>query len=295
MNRTASSPLPCWLFTGAGGRVGRMLWRHWQSEPPAARLLRQIRKPGQAAGQGGESLLWDPLSQPIPEGAGEIACLIAYAGITPAYGADLGLNATLAEASLAAAFKAGIGRVLLTSSSAVYGTPRGDAPLREADAPKMVGDYGQSKLVMEAVCEAWRARGMEICCLRIGNVAGADALLLNGLAAAGRPLTLDRFADGGGPLRSYVGPATLARITAALAQSPGPLPPCLNIGAPEPVAMADLARAAGFAWVWREAPAAALQRITLDVSALEAFYPFAPADSAPSEIIRQWTGARDPQ
>lgn len=281
-----------WLITGAGGRVGTMLWRHWQQEPPLAELVRQTRKPGQVDAN---SLLWDPLAQPLPEAAGNIDCLIGYAGITPAYGADLGLNASLAEATLRAAFEAGIGRVLLTSSSAVYGAPLDDAALREEDAPRPVNDYGRNKLAMEAVCDPWRLRGLEICCLRIGNVAGADVLLLNGLAARGQALRIDRFSDGGGPLRSYIGPATLARVTAALASHPGSLPTCLNIGAPEAVAMSDLASAAGFAWQWQEAPASAHQRITLDLTRLGALYSFAPADSEPLEMIRQWTRLRSPQ
>jgi nucleoside-diphosphate-sugar epimerase len=182
----------------------------------------------------------------------------------------------------------------LTSSSAVYGAPKGNAPLQEDDEPRPVNDYGRSKLAMEEICEPWRARGMDICCLRIGNVAGADVLLLNGMAAD-KPLVIDRFDDGGGPLRSYIGPATLARITATLAANPEPLPFHINIGAPEPVAMADLASAAGIAWAWQKAPPSAHQRITLDLSRLEALYSFAPTDSRPKELIDQWTGLRDPQ
>lgn len=283
--------MPRWLFTGSGGRVGTMLWRHWQEEPPPAELLRQTRKPSQ---EDAKSLLWDPLAQPLPADAGNIDCLIAYAGITPTYGTDLGLNWLLAEASLRAAFEAGAGRVILTSSSAVYGTPVDSAALREEAVPQPINDYGRSKLAMEAVCDAWRARGLEICCLRIGNVAGADVLLLNGLAAKGQPLRIDRFADGRGPLRSYIGPATLARVTAALAAHRGPLPPILNIAVPKPVSMVDLAGAAGFDWQWQDAPASAHQRITLDVSRLQTLYSFALIDSDPLEMVRQWTRLRDP-
>ena len=292
MKQSAPPPGRRWLVTGAGGRVGRMLWRHWQQEPPAAELLRQTRKIEDSTGN---SLLWDPLTQPLPVAAGRIDCFIAYAGITPAYGADLGLNAELAEATLSAAFQAGITRVLLTSSSAVYGVQPDTIGIREDDPTRPLNDYGRSKLAMEAVCDQWRTRGMEICCLRIGNVAGADVLLLNGLAATGAPLRIDRFSDGTGPLRSYIGPATLARVTATLAAHQGPLPPCLNIGAPGAVAMADLAAMAGFPWAWQEAPSLAHQRITLDVSRLEALYSFAPTDSDPVEMIAQWTGLRDPQ
>lgn len=286
--------MPRWLVTGSGGRVGRMLWKHWQQDNPGAVLVRQTRK-ADAEPSRKNGLPWDPLTQPLPNAAGRFDCLIAYAGITPAYSADLGLNAALAEASLAAAFEAGISRVLLTSSAAVYGEPLDGQALCEEDETRPVNDYGRSKLAMEAVCDPWRARGLEICCLRIGNVVGADALLLNGLAAKGLPLRIDRFADGGGPQRSYIGPATLASVTAALAAHPDPLPACLNIGAPNPVAMADLASAAGFDWQWQAAPVSAHQRITLDVSRLAALYSFTPADSEPLEMICQWSRLRDLQ
>lgn len=300
MNQSAPPPNKRWLFTGAGGRVGRMLWRHWQQEPPSADLIRQTRNAARDfshdTGKDGDNILvWDPLSQALPAETGRIDCVVAYAGITPAYGMDLGLNAALAEASLSAAFEAGASRVLLTSSSAIYGVPPGDAGIREDDTPHPVNDYGRSKLMMEAVCDPWRERGLEICCLRIGNVAGADVLLLNGLAASRAPLRIDRFSDGAGPLRSYIGPATLARVTAALASNEGSLPPSLNIGAPGAVAMSDLATAAGFPWVWQDAPPSAHQRITLDLSRLEALYSFAPKDSDPREMIAQWARLKDPQ
>lgn len=294
MNRAEDSFKPRWLVTGTGGRVGRMLWKHWQEDNPGAKLVRQTRR-AEAEPDMENCLFWDPLAQPLPVAAGTIDCLIAYAGITPAHGANLGLNVALAEASLAAAFEAGIGRVILTSSSAVYGVPRDGRALREDDVPCPVNDYGRSKLAMEAICNSWRERGMEVCCLRIGNVAGADALLLNGLAAKGEALRIDRFADGSGPLRSYIGPETLARVTATLAAHPSRLPLSINTGAPVPVAMPDLASAASFDWQWQEAPPSAHQRITLDVSLLESLYSFAPADSDPLEMIRQWTRLRGPQ
>jgi len=205
----------------------------------------------------------------------------------------LDLNIALAEATLAAAYAAGISRVLLTSSSAVYGVPSSDVSLCETDAPHPINAYGRAKLAMEAACAPWRGRGMEICCLRIGNVAGADVLLLNGLAAGPQnPLRIDCFADGSGPVRSYIGPETLARVTAALAAHPGKLPDLLNIGAPEAVAMAGLASAAGMEWRWQEAPQAAIQRITLDITRLASLYSFAPSDSDPVEMIRQWAAIR---
>ncbi|NGM44579.1 NAD(P)-dependent oxidoreductase [Rhodobacter sp. SGA-6-6] len=288
---TDSSPSttqPRWLVTGTSGRVGRMLRRHWQAEPPPCVLIVQSRRPG-------EGLEWDLLTGPLPDGAGPLDCLIAFAGVTPGPGADLSVNIALAEATLSAAHAAGIPRVLVTSSSAVYGAPAGDGPLDEDSPLRPVNAYGHAKLAMEAACAPWRDRGLEVCCLRIGNVAGADVLLLNGRTASPEaPLRIDRFADGAGPLRTYIGPETLAGVTVALARHPNPLPDVVNIGTPRPVAMANLATAAGMSWCWQEAPPTAIQRITLDLSRLESLYSFAPADSEPAEMIRQWHDTRDP-
>jgi len=157
--------------TGASGRIGRTILRHWQSEPPLAELILQTRREG-------SGLLWDPLLSSLPKTLGELSCLVAFAGVTPAAGSELQGNVALAEATLTAAFDSGIPRVLLTSSSAVYGVPRGGVPLTEADTLRPRNPYGEAKARMEAICDRWRGKGLEVCCLRIGNVAGADVLLL---------------------------------------------------------------------------------------------------------------------
>jgi nucleoside-diphosphate-sugar epimerase len=95
---------------------------------------------------------------------------------------DLALNTQLGLAAVAAAAQLEIQRVLLASSSAVYGT-HSDAPFTETDPLVPVNDYGRAKQVMEQICHARaHATGVALCCLRIGNVAGADALLCIGAA-----------------------------------------------------------------------------------------------------------------
>lgn len=287
MTKADPATAPHWLITGSTGRVGRLLMAAWRAEPPAATLLRQLRKASSATAAHGE-ILWDPLAGALPASLPKTECLIAYAGITPAYGADLDLNAALAEATFRAAAKAGIPRILITSSSAVYGVPDGGTAADEATPLRPVNAYGRSKAAMEEICSIWRDRGLEICCLRIGNVAGADALLLNGQAAQDKPLKIDQFSNGTGPVRSYIGPLTLARVTATLAAYPARLPTTLNIAAPQPISMSDLASAAGYAWEWQPAPEAAHQEITLDTRQLQSLYSCQPLDSAPAEMVRQW-------
>jgi UDP-glucose 4-epimerase len=136
-----------------------------------------------------------------------------------------------------------------------------------------------------------RAPGSSRTCVTpSANVAGADALLLN--AAVPEPHFIDRFASGGGPVRSYIGPGSLARVVLALAAAPG-LPPVLNVAAPAPVAMVDLARVAGGDWRWRPAPDGAVERLTLDCSALTRHVHFAPAESTATAMVAQWRACRE--
>jgi nucleoside-diphosphate-sugar epimerase len=275
------------VLVGATGRVGRMVAAHWHLNPPAGLAALTQDRAGALPG----ALAWAPLDGPGPLVAevargGPVAALVVLAGVVPGPGADLSLNAALAVACLRAAQAAGVRRVLVASSSAVYGAGDG---LAEGAALAPLNPYGAAKVAMEAACDPFRAAGLEVCALRIGNVAGADALLVN--VARGGALAIDRFADGGGPVRSYIGPGTLAAVLAGLAMHPGPLPPALNIAAPQPVAMADLAAAAGAAWAWVEAPATAAQRITLDCAALARLHPFTPSDSTPAAMVAQWREA----
>jgi nucleoside-diphosphate-sugar epimerase len=279
------------LLTGASGRVGAMLRACWRHAAPDLALVPQYRR---AAPQG--ALQWDPLDGPDAllahvADAGRPAAIVALAGVTPGPGRDLTLNRTLAEATLDAALRAGVRRVLLASSSAVYGAGDG-TPFAEEAARAPVNAYGTAKLEMEEACAPWRARGLDLCALRIGNVAGADALLLNvARAGPGGAVVIDRFADDGGPVRSYIGPATLAAVLATLARHPVPLPGALNIAAPEPVAMTALAQAARARIETRPAPPGAHQRITLDCRRLGALHRFAPEDVSPVEMVRQWHAA----
>lgn len=262
------------LILGITGRVGRLIR---PALPDGVRVAQRGPGPG---------LAWDLAAGPRPlldlaARDGPPAALVVLAGVTPATGADMAANVGLARAALAAARQAGVRRVLLASSSAVYGGPRPE-PWREEDPAQPRSAYGAAKLAMEEAARPFRDAGLEVSALRIGNVAGADALLLN----APGPVRIDRFADGGGPVRSYIGPATLARVLTALCGLS--LPPVLNLAAPRPVAMADLARAADLRWSWTPAPPAAAQHFTLACDRLAQAVPFADTDSAPAAMIAQW-------
>ncbi|WP_127104598.1 NAD-dependent epimerase/dehydratase family protein [Pararhodobacter zhoushanensis] len=263
------------LITGANGRVGRLL---------QAAGLASVAWSGRGARH---DLAWSPLDGPDPlldwcAANGRPRALVMLAGVTPRPDARLDDNVALGIATLRAARDAGIGRVLLASSSAVYGSGRAE-PWDEDDACYPANDYGRAKLAMEQACT-----GPDVTHLRIGNVAGADALLTN----PRRPLLLDQFADGSGSVRSYIGPQTLGRVLMALALAPS-LPPVLNIGTPEPVDMADLAAAAGLPVARQPAPPQAIARLTLATGRLESLVRLQHTDSTAPAMIAEWRACKD--
>ncbi len=296
-NRHAQADPPRWVMLGASGRVGRMLMRAWRNDPPQdMQIVPQFRdRPGHP-----DSLDWAPLAGagPLRRWVGEkgaIAGMFLFAGVTPRSHGALTDNAALAEAALAAAQAVGIPRVIVASSAAVYGTAK-PADWCETDDPAPEGGYGQAKLATEETCRAWRARGLDVCCLRIGNVAGADAALLNVAGAcAEQPIRLHRFADGQGPVRSYIGVASLAQVLESLACHDAPLPPVLNVAAPVPVAMESLLRAANAPFRFVPAPHDAVARVTLDCTRLGAFHAFAADAGTPKAMVEQWQRVRDPR
>lgn len=275
------------LVVGASGRVGRLLTRAWTHTGETPVL--QHRGPG--LDYDGPQLHWDPLAAPDPSATplgrdGLFRSMVVLAGTVPGRG-DLALNAALAEACCRAAFEAGIPQVLLASSSAVYGVNGGN-PFQESAPLHPVNDYGRAKIAAEAAAETWRRRGLAVTALRIGNVAGADALLTNPL----RPLLIDRFSDGKGPLRSYIGPQSMARVISGLVGRD--LPDVLNLAAPRPVAMADLASAADLPWSYVAAPETAHQTITMNCDLLADLMPFQSQDSTAQGIVDQWQNMADP-
>lgn len=254
------------LVTGGTGRLGTLLARAW-AQAGQQGLVWQARRPG----YGGP--VFDPLTDPRAYAAAAkgAAAILSLGGRVAGNAADLADHAALGLAALRAAAAAGVPRVLLASSAAIYG---GATCAKEEDPPAPAGDYGRAKLAMEAAALAFaRAHpgGPRVTCLRIANVAGADALL--GAAPGPGPQMLDIFPDGAAPMRSYAGPAALAGILARLfarVADGTALPEVLNVALDGAVSMAALLDAAGREWAPRVAPASLLPLVRLDVTRLAA-------------------------
>lgn len=270
------------LVIGATGRIGSALRRYW--DPDAAIWQARRVAPGFST--------CDPLAEPqklaaLAKAADTILCL---AGTVPRPGQDVDfeLNTALATATLHAA-RAQRARVLLCSSAAVYGDQSG--LLHESAALAPANAYGVSKARMEESAQDLAARlGLPLCVLRIGNVAGFDAIL----GGWRDGFQLDRFADGATPQRSYVGVKTLALTLQDLARAPA-LPACLNVAQTGCIAMGDLLDQAGLPWQARPAPDGAIPSVQLDVSALARLTPrIAPPASAP-QLVHEWHAFSQPE
>ncbi|MFV2035500.1 MAG: NAD-dependent epimerase/dehydratase family protein [Halocynthiibacter sp.] len=272
---------------GATARVARLVRAGW-SLTGKTRALWQARREGPVPADH----LFDPLSEPqaLARAIPPAGIVLQLSGVTPFSGGALSDNTALALASLKAAEAAKAAHVFLASSAAVYGPH--DRKLAETTQTAPTGAYGRAKQEMEQAALSWRrsragaSPGMTI--LRIGNVLGADQLI--GRNAPNNRVLLDRFESGGGPRRSYIGPLTLANVLGVLfdhVAAGADLPEILNIATPDPVAMSDLLHAAGRSWLFRPAPAQAIESVVLDVSRLSAFYSFARNDSDPTNMMAE--------
>jgi nucleoside-diphosphate-sugar epimerase len=242
------------MILGSTGRVGRALRAVW---------------PGQAIWHGRQGSDWDwDMSDPPPPQIDRPSAIICLAGATAGDDAALRTNTTCALAALALARRDRVWPLLILSSAAVYG--RHGTPGREQDALPATTPYGQAKQDMEFAVLTAAAPDEPVLILRMANVAGCDALFKS---MADGAVIMDRFADGQGPRRSYIGPLTLAQTLLALADRAPPRPTILNLAQPGLLAMEAILIAAGVPFAERPAPSTALPRMHLSTTRLTGHVP----------------------
>ena len=272
---------------GANGRLGGMLARHAARAGLGWQLQRRT---------GPDGLLWsgdfaDPATDRIFTEGSTIINMIGYTGADET--ALDAINVRFVKDLLHHAANRGVAHVVLASSAGVYGAGDG-TPFHETDALAPLSPYGASKTAMEDIAHA-QSDGPRITILRIGNVAGADALLAaaRGFVAQDRPMTLHRFANGHAARRSYMGPQDLAEAIAALAQQDNGPFTTLNVAHPDPVFLDDLL--AGYrthllpTLTWEDAPApdAVPASVVLNVDALQTLFPMVATQDPADAFARQ--------
>lgn len=270
------------LVLGASGKVGGLMRAHWPAT--GLRAQWQGRRMGGAPGW----VDWAP-GRPLPVAP----VILLLSGVTAGPPEALAENTRIGLDVAAAARDAGVRHVLLASTMALYGrTPDRDAT--EDTPPDRPNAYGQSKLAMEQVmAAALDGSGTGLTALRIGNVAGAD--LLGDRVAQGLAITLDRFVDGRGPVRSYAGPGLLVRVVQGLAArvlAGEGFPGVLNVAGQAPIGMDNLMRAAGLPFAWTPAGPQAVARIAMDCTRLAALVPPVAQAETAAGVAAEWLGAR---
>lgn len=254
--------------TGAGGRIGRLLQRVWPDVAPKG--LEPVFL---------DRADWDILQNPAPAPI-SVDAVIDLAGVIRG---DTSQNPQIAAAVAAWAVACGAVPVFLSSAAVYPGGPR--AMDEETDANPM-SDYGRSKFLAEGVV---RAADKDALILRLGNLAGADALL-GGAKSESEVILTPVPGEAGGPVRSYIGPRTFAfallhMVEAKLAGRN--LPQTINLAQPGTVTMRSLLEAKGQPWRFGEPTANVLARMELSTTRLLGVLDLPPvsADGLVEELV----------
>lgn len=221
---------------------------------------------------------WAP-GMPLPKNL-QCDAIVAAWGVTHGSERDLDTNVSLANHAQDFATAVGAERVVHCSSAAVYGAAQ--SWIEQAEIATISG-YGLAKFRMEQAIRR-APTGPKAVILRIGNVAGADSLFKAGLRSG--HVTLDRFPDGRGPIRSYIGPRTLTQVMLWAAVSPD-TPPLLNVASISEVGMEDIARAMGWHVSWRPAAVTAQQLGILEIGLLQKYLHLDAETAQPSKIAEE--------
>lgn len=264
------------VVTGAAGRVGRALRLAWRlMDGPAPDVLWLGRKSGQDI-----DITWD-IDKDLPPLLPAGAVWLHLAGQTQGDASALAENRRMAQAISLAARERAARHVILMSSVAVY-RPGPDL-LSERDAPNPASPYGSSKLAAErAATQVLAGSSCGLTILRLGNLAGADALLRP--RPPGEIITLDPvLGQPHGPERSYIGPMALATVLRQLLdrlETGSALPLCLNIAQPPALAMADLLDARQQTWRFGPANPKVVPRVAVDTTLLASLTTLSPVTPA---------------
>lgn len=257
------------FIPGGGGKIGRLLQREWSSQEDFEPVFLERSD-------------WDILMGKAPQLKGS-DLVLDLAGTVRG---DVLQNPKLAARIAKWAAEAGAVHFYMSSAS-VY--PGGPEPMLETGQLAPSSAYGQSKVDGEIAASSAFPKTV---ILRLGNVAGLDALL-GGLRKSQRAV-LDQVAGhSGGPVRSYVGPKTLARILSELlkmAIDGGALPSVINIAQPNPVPMADLLMASGHDWEFGPVRSGVIPRVELSTERLTTLC-FVPT-ATPAQLVAEASEVR---
>lgn len=269
------------LILGASGRIGRAFRHLWQQGqwPESALPLWQSRSPLPhhecvIAGLDAAGIAKIAVNAIGVRTQGIIVLAGASAGDAEA----MALNTKAAEAAVVLRHLGVAGPVLCLSSAEIFAA---NAAIAHDDTPPAPASaFGAAKLAMEQAM----APHAGVTCLRLGHVAGYDALLggLSGSVALDRigegPTADSQGQTGAGARHSFIGVQSLARMLLALTKMQD-LPKVMNLAQPGDLGMEELLEAAGAPWHWQEAGPESARAPRLDCAALQERLPLPQADA----------------
>ena len=167
----------------------------------------------------------------VLEGANVVFHNVAQVPLARDPGLFDSVNREGTAAMLWAAEHATVGKVVYTSSSAVFGVPDSN-PVTEETQPRPLEAYGRAKLDGELLCRAAVTRGLDVTIIRPRTIVGHGrlgifAILFDWVADGVDVLVF----DGGHNRYQFVHASDLASACLAAGQRPGPA--TYNIGAQE--------------------------------------------------------------
>ncbi len=168
-----------WAISGGAGFLGLHLARRLLADGHTVRTLDLASLDDPELERSVEELRGDvrdpQRARELVEGADVIVHAAAALPIQASRDVIGSANVEGTATVLAAAREAGVGRVILISSTAVYGVPKVH-PIRE-DAPLVgVGYYGKSKIEAERVCLDFVRRGLDAVIVRPKTFIGPERL-----------------------------------------------------------------------------------------------------------------------
>jgi nucleoside-diphosphate-sugar epimerase len=168
-----------WAISGGAGFLGLHLARRLLDDGLRVRTLDVAPLADERLERSVEELrgdVRDPrLAAELVDGADVLVHAAAALPIQASRASIFSVNVGGTATVLAAALEAGVRRVLLISSTAVYGVP--DVHPIPEDAPlRGVGHYGESKIAAEEVCRDFARRGLAAVVLRPKTFVGPERL-----------------------------------------------------------------------------------------------------------------------
>ena len=166
-----------WAISGGAGFLGLHLARRLLADRHAVRSLDLVplHEPSLDVEELRGDIRDEAAARQLVHGA---RILVHAAAALPIRGSRREIRSVNVDGTLtllAAAAEAGVRRVVLVSSTAVYGVPE-KHPIEEDDPLDGVGHYGESKIEAERICRAFIERGVDCVILRPKTFIGPERL-----------------------------------------------------------------------------------------------------------------------